>query len=184
MPLFTPDRRYLVVRERLWRASNPALADADRDRYTRDLMAARRAVRDALKSQDKAAETRARRSVDAAKIALGERGPVWWTDGSPDLNRRMIGNTSYREWWQSVTGVRAAILEMLDTRADDASICPSEVARTVKPDGWRALMPLVRDVARELAHEGVVDVKQRGKRVPADAEWRGPVRIALPQVEG
>jgi len=43
-PLLTPDQRYLVVRGRLWRASNPALAETDRARLTRELMAARRAV--------------------------------------------------------------------------------------------------------------------------------------------
>jgi hypothetical protein len=37
--------------------------------------------------------------VDAAKRALGERGPVWWTDGAPDLNRRMAKGTPYAEWF-------------------------------------------------------------------------------------
>jgi hypothetical protein len=37
--------------------------------------------------------------VDAAKRALGERGPVWWTDGAPDYNRRMARNTPYASWF-------------------------------------------------------------------------------------
>ena len=37
--------------------------------------------------------------VQAAKEALGERGPVWWTDGTPDCNRRMAKNTQYADWW-------------------------------------------------------------------------------------
>ena len=43
------------------------------------------------------AEARAR--VDAAKRALGERGPPWWNDGAPDYNRRLIKNTPYSEWF-------------------------------------------------------------------------------------
>ena len=42
----------------------------------------------------------ARRAVDAAKIALGERGPVWWQDGAPDLNRHLVKNTPYRDWYE------------------------------------------------------------------------------------
>ena len=60
------------------------------------LMAARGAVRDAI--ADPAAMAEARAAVDAAKIALGERGPVWWTDGAPDYNRKMAANTPYAEW--------------------------------------------------------------------------------------
>jgi hypothetical protein len=33
------------------------------------------------------------------KRALGERGPVWWTDGAPDWNRRLAKNTPYADWW-------------------------------------------------------------------------------------
>lgn len=45
--LHTPDGRYIVVRGRLWRASNPNLSPAAHDRLVADLMNARRAVRDA-----------------------------------------------------------------------------------------------------------------------------------------
>jgi hypothetical protein len=41
----------------------------------------------------------ARKAVDVAKIALGERGPVWWTDGSPDLNRQKVKDSPYAEWY-------------------------------------------------------------------------------------
>jgi hypothetical protein len=40
--------------------------------------------------------------VDVAKRALGERGPVWWTDGEPDLNRRMVTATSYKDWYEAL----------------------------------------------------------------------------------
>ena len=40
----------------------------------------------------------ARRQVDAAKVALGERGPPWWTDGARDWNRYLAKNTPYAAW--------------------------------------------------------------------------------------
>jgi hypothetical protein len=94
----TPDGRYFVVRGRLWRRSNPALPPPDRERLVRDLMAARRAVRDA-KGDGGEALRAARAAVDAAKRALGERGPPWWTDGAPDYNRRLARNTPYAAWF-------------------------------------------------------------------------------------
>lgn len=96
----TPDGRYFVVRGRLWRCSNPALPGDERDRLTRELMSARRAKGVAMRAGDLAGREAARVRVDAAKVALGERGPAWWTDGDPDLNRRMILNTPYADWWR------------------------------------------------------------------------------------
>ncbi|WP_292080529.1 MULTISPECIES: hypothetical protein [Brevundimonas] len=98
----TPDGRYFVVRGRLWRCSNPALSAETRDERVRDLMSARRAVRTALAAEDTNALAAARRSVDKAKVELGERGPVWWTDCSPDLNRHMARNTPYADWFASL----------------------------------------------------------------------------------
>ena len=43
----TPDRRYFVVRGRLWRLANPGLSAAVRSALVRELMAARNAVRSA-----------------------------------------------------------------------------------------------------------------------------------------
>lgn len=94
----TPDGRYIVVRGRLWRRSNPALPEQQRAALVDELMAARRAVGAALRAGDNASLAEARAQVDLAKVALGERGPVWWQDGSPDLNRRMAKNTGYAEW--------------------------------------------------------------------------------------
>ncbi len=96
----TPDGRYFVVRGRLWRMANPALDAALREALVKDLMAARRAVRNATGDSDTLREARAR--VDAAKRALGERGPVWWTDGAPDWNRLMVRSTPYAEWFASL----------------------------------------------------------------------------------
>ncbi len=98
----TPDGRYFVVRGRLWRRSNPALDAATRERLVRDLMAARRAVREAKAGRGDLAAARA--AVDRAKIALGERGPVWWQDGAPDYNRRLARGTPYAAWFAGLGG--------------------------------------------------------------------------------
>jgi len=64
-----------------------------------ELMDARRAVKAAKASQDAKDLAAARRAVNDAKVGLGERGPVWWTDGAEDLNRHMVKNTPYAEWF-------------------------------------------------------------------------------------
>ena len=94
----TPDGRYFVVKGRLWRLSNPELAPDERERLVKQLMTARRQVGAARKTGDQDAERAARAAVDQAKHALGERGPVWWTDGAPDYNRKMAANTPYAAW--------------------------------------------------------------------------------------
>ena len=98
----TPDGRYFVIAGRLWRTSNPELAPQERQELVDRLMKARRQVGAALKSRDKEAERNARAAVDEIKRALGERGPVWWTDGAPDFNRRLVANTPYGEWHAAV----------------------------------------------------------------------------------
>ena len=98
----TPDGRYFVVRGRLWRLANPHLDPAARADLVRTLMTARRDVGRATKTADAMLLADARRRVQAAKVALGERGPVWWTDGAPDYNRRMAVNTPYATWYGSL----------------------------------------------------------------------------------
>lgn len=95
-PLRTPDGRYIVVRARCWRCSNPSLPAAEREQLVHELMAARRAVQQAAAPDDMAP---ARARVHAAKCSLGERGPVWWSDGAPDYTRYLIKNTPYAEWY-------------------------------------------------------------------------------------
>lgn len=99
----TPDGRYFVVKGRLWRTSNPHLAPETRQVLVDQLMTARRQVGIALKAADKEAEQNARAAVDAAKRGLGERGPVWWLDGAPDFNRRMVKNTPYADWYAALS---------------------------------------------------------------------------------
>ena len=59
-------------------------------------VAAKREVRD---GKDSIRRITARLKADAAKRALGERGPVWWTDGAPDYHRCLAINTPYASWF-------------------------------------------------------------------------------------
>lgn len=95
----TPDGRYFVVKQQLWRCSNPSLPPAERESLVADLMAARRAVKQAKRADDAQALKSARARVDEVKVALGERGPVWWDDDSPDYNRRKVSTTPYAQWY-------------------------------------------------------------------------------------
>ncbi|WP_407316452.1 hypothetical protein [Pseudomonas sp. nanlin1] len=91
----TPDGRYFVVKGRLWRCSNPDLAEDVRQALVNQLMQARRDVKAAKAAADSGQLRAARAQVQAAKVALGERGPVWWSDGAADFNRYKIENTPY-----------------------------------------------------------------------------------------
>ena len=102
MPNRTPNGRYIVVRGRLWRATDPKLAEDEAARLRRELGKARSDVRRAKVAGDDNLMKDARSRVHAAKIALGERGPVWWDDGEPDYNRHLAKNTPYADWWAGV----------------------------------------------------------------------------------
>ncbi len=97
--LTTPDGRYIAVRGRLWRCSNPDLSPDVREALTRELMSARRDKGSAIRAGDASGREAARVRVDAAKVALGERGSPWWTDGAADLTRRMARTTCYAAWY-------------------------------------------------------------------------------------
>lgn len=100
----TPDGRYFVVRGRLWRTSDPGLDENMREVLVKELMAARRAVKDS--KGDPEATAAARRRMDDAKVRLGERGPPWWSDGAPDYNRQMARNTPYADWFEATARSR------------------------------------------------------------------------------
>ncbi len=176
--LLTPDKRYLVVRGRLWRATNPSLDEAEREQWTKRLMDARRAVGKGLRQDDEAGVRRARARVHRAKLALGERGPAWWEDGAPDYNRRLVVNTPYRDWHERAVRWASELDRLLDHRARGASVCPSDVARAAEPRDWRKYLDEVRAVARHLARQGAIRITQRGWEIDPDADVRGAIRLS------
>lgn len=100
----TPDGRYFVVKQQLWRCTNPALPEDRRQALVSELMTARREVKQAKQSDDAERLRQARVRVQAAKVALGERGPVWWEDGAPDFNQRNVTQTPYAQWFEAQRG--------------------------------------------------------------------------------
>lgn len=92
----------MVVKDRLWRVADPHLANDQRESLVKALMRARREVKAALATGDKKQISAARNAVNDAKIALGERGPVWWQDGSKDFNRYLVKNTPYDDWYKTL----------------------------------------------------------------------------------
>jgi hypothetical protein len=103
-PLTTPDGRYLVVRDRLWRATNPTLSAKLRETLVKDLMDARRNIKNAKRKQDAKQLAANRLKVNKAKVSLGERGKPWWEDGAKDFNRYLVKNTPYAEWYSNLSG--------------------------------------------------------------------------------
>lgn len=69
-----------------------------------------------------------------------------------------------------------AILELLANRSAEKTICPSEAAKRVGGEQWRALNEPVRRAARRLVAEGKILICQQGKPVdPSRA--RGAIRL-------
>ena len=65
-------------------------------------MDARREVKAVTRKQDVDRVADARLKVNAAKVSLGERGPIWWTDGAKDFNRYLVKNTPYAAWYDGL----------------------------------------------------------------------------------
>jgi hypothetical protein len=134
----TPDGRYFVVRGKLWRMANPNLSPPTRSVLVSALMKARSAVRSAKLAGDPVAEAAAHRAVDIVKRELGERGPVWWTDGSPDLNGRLVTNTPYAAWFSSARAAARTLrhVSLLDANlpTSAAAACLSGQSLSCRPD--------------------------------------------------
>jgi hypothetical protein len=74
--------------------------------------------------------------------------------------------------------LEVAILELLDQRAEGATICPSEAARRVAETAgvpWRDLMEPAREAARALVDRGEVVITQGGTVV--EPRTGGAIRI-------
>lgn len=149
------DSRYVVIDGRRWRATDPGIPERLRSELVAELMSARRAVG----SGDDVAG--ARRRVQDAKVALGERGEPWWERASPDGRAERLA---------------AVMHALLRHRASTSTICPSDAARVVAGDRFRSAMDDARRVAYRLREEGIVRTTQKGEDVdPLTA--RGPLRI-------
>ena len=97
------------------------------------------------------------------------RGPA--SPVAPEGRRqRTVGAVTAHE------AIDEAIRALLEQRAPDATICPSEAARAIGGEDWRAWMDPARAAARRLVARGEVVITQRGRIVdPATA--KGPIRI-------
>jgi hypothetical protein len=91
-PEVDPDGRHIVINGRRWRATDPAIPEERRDELQRVLMAWRREVRRA-KGTD--GERAARAGVQAAKVALGERGTPWWEQSEEERRVRWSAEIGY-----------------------------------------------------------------------------------------
>lgn len=82
----TDDGHHVVIDGRRWRATDPAIPEERREELVRALMAWRREVR-RTKGTDE--ERTSRDGVQAAKVALGERGsPPWWEQSDAERRER------------------------------------------------------------------------------------------------
>ena len=81
----TSDGRYILVGGRRWRATDPMIPPERAAELRSALMAWRREVK-AVRGT--AAEPAPRAGVQAAKVALGERGQPWWEQTAAERKER------------------------------------------------------------------------------------------------
>lgn len=79
--------------------------------------------------------------------------------------------------------LEATILHLLEQRARNASICPSEAVRALEAAGdisnWRDYMEPARRAARRLVVKNQLEITQQGRIVdPSTA--KGPIRLRRP----
>lgn len=78
------DERWLVIKGRRWRRTDPSLPDDVVEALKSHLGRGRSGVRVAKSNDDSAAVAAARNRSNLAKHGLGERGPYWWDDPETD----------------------------------------------------------------------------------------------------
>lgn len=91
-PERTPDGRYVVIDGRRWRATDPDIPDERAAELRKVLMAWRREVR-RTKGTDE--ERASRDGVQAAKVALGERGTPWWEQTDAERRARWEADVAW-----------------------------------------------------------------------------------------
>jgi len=74
--------------------------------------------------------------------------------------------------------IKAAILKEAAIRGPEKSTCPSEIARKLFPEHWRAQMAAIREEAIILQKQGLVLITQKGKPVDT-GHIKGPIRIKI-----
>ena len=74
------------------------------------------------------------------------------------------------------SALEGSMLDLLAHRARGATVCPSEAARAVGGEDWRALMEPARAAARRLVARGEVEITQRGQVVDCSTA-KGPIRV-------
>lgn len=140
-PEKTDDGRYIIVNGRRWRATDPAIPNELKDELVRELMRARRAIKDG--------DETARASVHAAKTALGERGEPWWEQTDEGRRARAV----------------AVTITLLKNR-DGNPVLVSDIARVVGGTEWHELVDLVADaIESENPGDWVLEGKGDDQRV-------------------
>ncbi|QCW50824.1 hypothetical protein FE634_11135 [Nocardioides dongxiaopingii] len=84
-PEHTEDGHHVVIDGRRWRATDPDIPKERRAELQKVLMAWRRDVRRTRGTDE---EARSRAGVQAAKVALGERGTPWWEQDDDERRAR------------------------------------------------------------------------------------------------
>lgn len=71
------------------------------------------------------------------------------------------------------------ILDLVEERGADKTVCPSEVARAKRDENWQQLMGEIRVRAVKLAKAGKISIYRKGK--PADPDdFKGVYRLGFP----
>ena len=154
------DDRYFIHKGRRWRKTDPSIPSSLQSELVKELMAARRAVKQGKADNSEEAIKAARRRVQDAKVALGERGHAWWLPTDPAALAERLS---------------AAMRALLRKRSSDSTICPSDAARIAAGANWRDWMPLAREQAWSLEAAGWLIVTQKGQRVNREA--KGAIRL-------
>jgi hypothetical protein len=126
------------------------------------------------------ARSSGRRPVrDAVRVCAGCGRAFGWRPALAAVwdEVRWCSDACRRRGLRPVDGhLEIAIADLLDARPHAATICPSEAARRVDPDGWEALMEPARRAARRMVAAGTLEILQRG-RVVDPSTAKGPIRL-------
>jgi hypothetical protein len=73
-----------------------------------------------------------------------------------------------------------AILAAIAARGDGKTICPTDAARVLDPENWRARLHQIRAAGVHLARTGAISIYRKGKPVSPDG-FKGVYRLGPPQ---